>query len=74
MTDERMVAQRDGELDRLDGLWIGALNAGELALFEQACRDYRAYRSYVGVGGFLGLGKVAVVRKKTPSNIVSDEP
>lgn len=49
------------DLSRINGLFVGQLDASELKMFEQAVMDGRAYRSYEGGGGFLGLAKVRLV-------------
>lgn len=46
----------------LEGLFVGSLNDLEMDDFERLVKDGKAYRSYEGVGGFLGLAKVRLVR------------
>ena len=53
------------DLARLAGLYVGQLDADELAAFDAACRDGTARRVYEGAGGFLGLAKVGVVEVST---------
>lgn len=50
------------DLERLDGVYVGFLDKGELWLFEKAVSDGMASRSYEGAGGFMGLAKVRLKR------------
>jgi hypothetical protein len=43
---------------RLEGLFVGQLNADELLLFDAAVTAGLAFRAYEGAAGFLGLAKV----------------
>ena len=49
------------DLERLNGLYVGQLSEEELALFDAAVAEHKAYRSYEGMAGFLGLAKVKLV-------------
>lgn len=51
------------DLERLDGMHVGLLDAGEIWLFEKAVEDGLAYRSYEGGSGFMGLAKVRLRRE-----------
>jgi hypothetical protein len=46
------------DLERMEGLFVGQLAESELQIFEEAVAKRRAYRSYEGSAGFLGLPKV----------------
>lgn len=46
------------EIQRAEGLFVGQLDADELRLFDAACEEGIAHRSYEGAAGFLGLAKV----------------
>lgn len=46
------------DLDSIEGLFVGQLNAAEMRLFERAVEDGEARRSYEGGAGFMGLAKV----------------
>ena len=48
-------------LSEMGGMLVGLLDADELTLFEMAVQDGRAYRSYEGASGFMGLAKVKLV-------------
>jgi hypothetical protein len=48
-------------LRRIDGLFVGMLDAEELEIFNDACKRYEARRSYEGAGGAMGLAKVRVM-------------
>jgi hypothetical protein len=50
------------DLERMEGLFVGQLNARELRTFERAVEDGDAYRSYEGGAGFMGLAKVRLRR------------
>ena len=50
------------DLHRIEGLFVGMLNEGEMWLFEKAVEDGIAQRSYEGGSGFMGLAKVRLVR------------
>jgi len=52
-----------GELERLEGLFVGQLDPSDMAVFEQAVEDGLAFRSYEGGPGFMGLAKVRLPRK-----------
>jgi hypothetical protein len=43
---------------RVEGLFVGQLDADEMLLFEAAVKARIAYRSYEGMAGLLGLAKV----------------
>ena len=45
---------------RLHGLFVGQLDAKELAAFARLVNAGWAHRSYEGAAGFLGLAKVIV--------------
>ena len=49
------------ELERLGGLFIGQLNDEELELFNRMVKEGKAARSYAGMTGFMGLGRVVVL-------------
>lgn len=51
------------DLERIEGFFVGALDAYELWLFECAVRDGIASRSYEGASGFMGLAKVRLKRE-----------
>ena len=48
------------ELSGLRGLFVGQLDQDEMRLFEKGVRAGIAFRSYEGVGAFLGLAKVGI--------------
>lgn len=50
------------DLERIEGLFVGQLAERELETFEDAVKKGRAYRSYEGGAGFMGLAKVRLVR------------
>lgn len=50
------------DLERIKGLFVGQLDEAEMKMFERAVSDHRAYRSYEGGAGFMGLAKVRLVR------------
>jgi len=52
------------ELERVDGLFVGQLDADELQRFERAVEDGDAYRSYEGGSGLMGLAKVRLRGRK----------
>lgn len=54
-------------LHRIDGLFVGMLDAEELEIFNEACRRYQAKRSYEGGAGLMGLAKVRLIEASTPS-------
>ena len=56
------------EVSDLVGLHVGSLGPDGLEAFNQACANGRAFRSYTGAGGLMGLAKVAV---KPPSRALS---
>jgi len=43
---------------RINGLFVGQLTPEELLVFNAACAEGLAYRSYEGASGFIGLPKV----------------
>ncbi len=45
----------------VEGLFVGQLNDGEIALFNLACREGAARASYEGGTGFMGLARVRLV-------------
>lgn len=49
------------ELRTLHGMWVGALDDYERALFYQACETGLAQPVWTGFGGLLGLAKVKVL-------------
>lgn len=49
------------DLRRIDGLFVGQLDADELKLFEWAIKEGLAMRWYQGASGFMGLAKVKVL-------------
>lgn len=49
------------ELRTLHGMWVGALDDYERALFYQACEDGLAQPVWTGFGGLLGLARVKVL-------------
>ncbi len=51
------------KLDQMEGMHVGALTRDELDEFIRAVKEGRAYRSYEGAGGFMGLAKVRLVRE-----------
>lgn len=51
------------DLEYLDGIFVGMLDADEIALLDKAVEEGVAWRSYEGVGGLLGLAKVRLVRR-----------
>lgn len=51
------------DLTSLNGLYVGQLNSNEFALFEEAINKGWAQRNYDGVGGFMGLAKVKILRQ-----------
>lgn len=55
------------ELERMEGMFVGSLTDDEMAAFQQAVADGRAYRSYEGVAGLLELAKVRLVYVVKPS-------
>ena len=48
------------DLERIEGLFVGMLDAEELKVFEKAVEDGTAKREYSGGAGFMGLAKVAL--------------
>jgi hypothetical protein len=42
----------------MDGIYVGYLDPEELTEFDRAVEEGKAYRSYEGVGGLMGLAKV----------------
>lgn len=57
----------------LEGLFVGSLNDLEMDDFERLVKDGKAYRSYEGVGGFLGLAKVRLVRSFAAPSRIKEE-
>ena len=51
------------DLESLEGLYVGQLDESELWMFRHAVEDGLARVSYSGPGGFLGLGKVEIIRE-----------
>ncbi|UFS77183.1 hypothetical protein LPB73_07345 [Tardiphaga sp. 37S4] len=51
-------------LHRIDGLYVGMLDADELELFDSACKRNEASRCYDHAGGIMGLAKVRLVRPR----------
>lgn len=60
-------------LRSIDGLFVGMLDAEELAIFNEACKRYEAQRSYEGAGGALGLAKVRVTALSPSENAKNNE-
>jgi hypothetical protein len=54
------------DLERIDGFFVGQLDANELRTFTRAVQDGEAVRSYEGGAGFMGLAKVRVVKRVSP--------
>jgi hypothetical protein len=50
------------DLDRIEGLFVGQLNAEELEIFLRAVKEGKASRHYSGGPGFMGLARVRVHR------------
>jgi hypothetical protein len=48
-------------LERLEGLFVGQLDAEEMELFERAIKLGCARRNYEGAGQLLGIAKVRLV-------------
>lgn len=61
------AAEKDHEAERtlihIDGLFVGQLSADELEAFTRLERLGKAYRSYEGVAGFMGLARVRSVHR-----------
>ncbi len=58
MTQEQPAVREDMDfLRRIDGLFVGMLDAPEIAKFDELVRAGLAYRSYEGAGGIMGLAK-----------------
>jgi hypothetical protein len=55
---EELMVTVEVELRRLEGSFVSQLNEQELEAFERAVADGKAYRSYEGGAGFMGLAKV----------------
>lgn len=53
-----------GDLEQIDGLFVGQLSDRELRTFERAVEDGEARRVYEGGAGFMGLAKVRVTRQR----------
>lgn len=51
------------DLEHIDGLFVGSLNADEMRTFTRAVQDGEAVRHYDGAAGFMGLAKVRVVAR-----------
>ena len=49
-------------IEALNGIYVGLLSADEIEIFDRACSEGLAHRSYQGVGGFMGMAKVSVPR------------
>jgi hypothetical protein len=47
-------------IEALNGIYVGLLSADEIEIFDRACSEGLAHRSYQGVGGFMGMAKVSV--------------
>jgi hypothetical protein len=50
------------DLEQIEGLFVGQLDARQMRTFERAVEDGEAFRSYEGAEGFLGLAKVRLRR------------
>lgn len=50
------------DLSSLSGLFVGQLSDEEMAAFDCAVDEGRAYRDFSGVAGLLGLAKVKIIR------------
>lgn len=51
------------DLDRIEGLFVGQLDAREMRTFERAVEDGEARWSYEGGAGFMGLARVRLTQK-----------
>lgn len=60
---EAMTPERFEPIAWADGIFVGMLNADEIALFDEAVEQGIAHRSYEGAGGFMGLAKVRFNRE-----------
>ena len=61
-----MSEKMEDELSYIRGLYVGQLNAEEMATFEKAIDTGLAFRDYDHSGGILGLAKVGVRRPIGP--------
>jgi hypothetical protein len=55
-----------GDLEQLDGLFVGQLSPRELRTFERAIEDGEARRVYEGAAGLMGIAKVRLVKDRAP--------
>jgi hypothetical protein len=62
MADIRTERAADLEfLSGCGGLFVGMLDADELAAFDRLCEAGLAQRTYEGAAGFMGLAKVELL-------------
>lgn len=51
-----------GMISPFDGWFTGQLDPAERQIFDDACKEGIARRSYEGAAGFMGLAKVRIIR------------
>jgi len=61
MASDQNDAGPSAFISRIDGLYVGMLDADEMAEFNDLCSRGLMRRDYGGTGGFLGLAKARAV-------------
>ena len=65
-TAQKTIREDDMDVTEIRGLYVGQLNAEEMATFEKAIDLGLAFRDYDHPGAILGLAKVGVRRPTHP--------